>query len=116
MNKIKDFFKKTLKKIKEIYFTSYDFVTKNKWYFIIGISTIILFIILNMFLKLYISILIALLIGSVSLLLYLKRGMFVKKKIKEKKKTKINETKKTSVKKVKTKKKKIKTFHILQHS
>ena len=35
MNKIKDFFKKTLKKIKEIYFTSYDFVTKNKynWYF-----------------------------------------------------------------------------------
>ena len=109
MNKIKDFFKKTLKKIKEIYFTSYDFVTKNKWYFIIGISTIILFIILNMFLKLYISILIALLIGSVSLLLYLKRGMFVKKKTKEKKKTKINETKKTSVKKVKTKKKKIKT-------
>ena len=102
MNKIKNFFKKAWQKIKKIYFISFDFVVKNKWYFIIGILTIILFIVLNIFLKLYMSILIALLMGSISLLLYLKRGMFVKKKKTSAKK--INAVKKTKVKKVKKKK------------
>lgn len=95
--KIKNFFKNILEKIKKNYYISYEFILENKIYFIIGLSSILLFIILLFFLKWYISLLITLIIDIITILVCWKRGMFVKKK------KRINETKKTKVKKIKKK-------------
>lgn len=102
MNKIKDFFKKLGNNIKKGYFIFYDFILENKLYFIIGISSIILFLILLIFLKWYISLIIVLICLLTTILILWKRGMFVKKKrINEKKKVNVKKVKNKSVKKVK---------------
>ena len=95
--KIKNFFKNIWEKIKKSYYISYEFILENKIYFIIGLSSVLLFIILLFFLKWYISLLITLIIDIITILVCWKRGMFVKKK------KRINETKKTKVKKIKKK-------------
>lgn len=91
----KNFFKKIKDNIKKYYFISYDFVLKNKLYFIIGISSILLFLILLLFLKWYVSLIIAIILTTISIVVLRKRGMFMKKK-----KTKKNAKKKTNVKKI----------------
>lgn len=102
MNKIKDFFKKLGNNIKKGYFIFYDFVLENKLYFIIGISSIVLFLILLIFLKWYISLIIVLVCLLTTILILWKRGMFVKKKrINEKKKANVKKVKNKSIKKVK---------------
>ena len=87
MNKIKVFFKNIWEKIKKGYYLSSEFIIKNKIYFIIGLSTIILFILLLFLIKWYISLIITLIIDIIAILVCWKRGMFVKKK------KRINETK-----------------------
>lgn len=78
--KIKKFFKNLFSKIKTVYFTSYDFILENKIYFIIGLSSLILFIILLFYLKWYFSLGITIILDLITSFIFWKRGMFVKKK------------------------------------
>lgn len=100
--KFKKFMKNIWDKIKKIYFISYDFVLSHKIYFLIGLSSILLLVILLFLTKWYISLIVTVLETLVVSFICWKRGMFVQKK-------KINKNKKNNVKVVKNKTKNSKT-------